>query len=186
VQDKDYGRGKTEVNVAIEKCSFVFLKLAFLRVFDIPNMPSSKHKSNLHELHINISCTYFPLGPNMGDELDAFLALFSRETRENVICLRELILEVCPNVAEQVDLKAEIITYRSSKESSDGFDLAIAPHMKHLNLLFNHGALLFDPSGLLAGTGALSRHIKIRSEAETQNPALQMLLKEALKLKEKK
>ena len=115
-------------------------------------------------------------------ELDAFLAFFSRETRENVLCMRNLFLEVFPGAAEKVDAKAGIIKYSTDKEACQGFIFAIAPHMKHINLLFSQGALLSDPSGLLSGTGTLARHVKIRSEAETQNPALYMLLKGAVKL----
>ncbi|MCW4011226.1 MAG: DUF1801 domain-containing protein [Candidatus Bathyarchaeota archaeon] len=118
----------------------------------------------------------------MSNHLDAFLALFSRETRENVLCLRNLVFDVFPHAVEQVDPKAGIITYGYSGDPSGCFVFALVPHMKHVNLLFSQGALLSDPSGLLAGTGTLVRRVKIRSEAETQNPKLQALLKEALQL----
>ena len=54
--------------------------------------------------------------------------------------------------------------------------------MKHVNLLFSEGAHIADPSRLLVGSGEQTRHVKIKSEAETQNPALRILLEEALKL----
>lgn len=117
----------------------------------------------------------------MGIQLDAFLALYSRETRENVLCLRTLLLEVFLGAVEQIDAKTGIITY-SLPKASEGFVFAIVPHMKHINLLFSKGAELSDPEGLLAGTGKQVRHLKIKSEAETQNPALRFLLQEALKL----
>ena len=114
-------------------------------------------------------------------QLDAFLAMYSRETRENVLCLRKLILNVFTKAVEQIDPKAEIITYRIQK-SSVNFVFAIVPHLKHVNLLFSKGAKLPDPSNLLAGTGKLARHLKVKSEAEIQNPALRQLLEESLKL----
>jgi hypothetical protein len=117
----------------------------------------------------------------MGIQLDAFLALYSRETRENVLCLRNLLLEVFPEAVEQIDSKTGIITY-STQKASQNFVFAIVPHMKHVNLLFSKGAELPDPNKLLTGTGKQARHLKIKSEAETQNPALKLLLQEALKL----
>jgi hypothetical protein len=118
----------------------------------------------------------------MGDELDSFLAQYSRETRENVLCLRKLIFDVFPFAVERIDPKSGIITYRFNREVNKNFVCAIVPHMKHVNLMFGKGAQIVDPAKLLGGTGEQARHVKIRSEAETENPALRLLLKEALKL----
>ena len=118
----------------------------------------------------------------MGNQLDAFLALFSRETRENVLCLRTLILEVFPQAVEEIDPKSRIVAYGFTQKSYKGWVCAIQPHMKHVNLIFSEGTQIPDPTGLLTGTGKQARHVKIRSEAETQNPALRQLLEEALKL----
>ncbi|MCW4018732.1 MAG: DUF1801 domain-containing protein [Candidatus Bathyarchaeota archaeon] len=118
----------------------------------------------------------------MGSQLDAFLALYSRETRENVLCLRNLVLETFPPAVEQIDPKSGVIAYGYGKRDYTGGVFVITPFMKHVNLIFSKGAQLPDPLNLLAGTGKQARHIKIKSEAETQNPALRQLLKEALKL----
>lgn len=118
----------------------------------------------------------------MDNQLDFFLASFSRETRENVLCLRKLVLDVFPTAVEKIDSKPGLITYGYNSKGSKVFVCAIAPYMKHVNLLFSKGALLSDPSRLLAGKGDLARHIKIKSEAETANPALRQLLKDATKL----
>ncbi|MFB3890054.1 MAG: DUF1801 domain-containing protein [Candidatus Bathyarchaeia archaeon] len=117
----------------------------------------------------------------MSKALDAFLAQYSREAREIALCLRALVLEVFPDALEQIDPKSGIIAYEYSK-TLEGLVCAIAPHMKHVNLMFSKGAQLSDPSRLLEGTGRQARHVKLRSEAETQNPALRQLLEEALKL----
>ncbi|MCW4006431.1 MAG: DUF1801 domain-containing protein [Candidatus Bathyarchaeota archaeon] len=116
----------------------------------------------------------------MGRELDAFLALFSRETRENVLCLRKLVLEVLHGAFERVDFKAKMITYGYSKKEGE-WVLAFVPHLKHVNVGFSRGAQLFDPQGLLSGRGELARHLKIKSEAQTQDPALRQLLEQAAK-----
>jgi hypothetical protein len=118
----------------------------------------------------------------MDDQIDAFLASYSREAREITLCLRKLVLDVFPDAVEQIDSKSGITAYGFDEKSYNGLVCAFAPHMKHVNLMFSKGAEIPDPSKLLNGTGKLARHIKIKSEAETENPALRLLLQEALKL----
>jgi hypothetical protein len=119
----------------------------------------------------------------MTHELDAFLASYSRESRENTLCLRKLVLNVFQNADEQINVKTGLITYSLPQKPSKDWILAIAPHMKHINLIFSRGAQLPDPSKLLAGTGPQARHVKIRSEVETENPALRQILQESLRRK---
>jgi hypothetical protein len=118
----------------------------------------------------------------MSDQIDAFLATYSREAREIALCLRKLILDVFPTGVEHIDSKSAMMTYGFDEKTYKGVVCAIAPHMKHVNLIFIKGNQIPDPSRLLNGTGRLVRHIKIRSEAETENPALRLLLEEALEL----
>jgi hypothetical protein len=75
-----------------------------------------------------------------------------------------------------------MMAYSFDKKTYKGVVCSIAPHMKYVNLIFSKGTQIPDPARLLNGTGKLVRHIKIRSEAETDNPALRLLLEEALKL----
>ncbi len=118
----------------------------------------------------------------MYEQLDKFLAQYSRETRENVLCLRNLVLEVFPNSVEQIDPKSGLIAYSYNRKGCKGIVLAIMPHMKHVNLMFSKGIQLPDPTGLLSGTGKQAKHVRITSESEVQNHALRRLLQEALKL----
>jgi hypothetical protein len=117
----------------------------------------------------------------MSDQLDDFLSSYSREAREIVLCLRKLILDVFPQGVEQIDPKSGIITY-GFNTTFKSLVFAIAPHMKHVNLMFSKGTEIPDHSKLLAGTGKKARHVRIRSEAETEESALRNFLKEALKL----
>ena len=117
----------------------------------------------------------------MSDQLDAFLALYSREAREIAVCLRKLVMDAFPNCVEQIDAKSGMIAYGFNK-TYQGMVFAIITHMKHVNLIFSKGTQVPDPSKLLSGTGRQARHVKIKSEAETENPELRMLLEEALKL----
>jgi hypothetical protein len=117
----------------------------------------------------------------LGNQLDTFLSSYSREAREIALCLRTLVLNVFPEATERVDPRAGIIAYSRGKASKE-WVFAIAPYMKHVNLLFSKGAHIPDPSKLLVGSGEQTRHVKIKSEAETQNSTLRLLLEEALKL----
>ncbi len=118
----------------------------------------------------------------MSKELDAFLSSYSREAREIVLCLRITVLGVLLGAEEKVDSKAKQITYKMGGLSEDRWVCAIVPHMKHVNLIFSRGAELPDYSGLLVGTGKEARHVRLKSEEETQSLELQALLEEAKKL----
>ena len=118
----------------------------------------------------------------MSDALDAFLSSYSREAREIALCLRELVLNVFPSAEEKINPKSGMITYGFRRNSQLIAVCAIAPRLKHVSLFFSEGAQLHDTSKLLSGTGKDARHIKTRSEVETENPALRQLLEEAIKL----
>jgi hypothetical protein len=55
---------------------------------------------------------------------------------------------------------------------------ALVPYKGWVSLIFFRGALLHDPEGLLEGTGALVRHVKLRSldVLEARREALTRLL----------
>ena len=116
----------------------------------------------------------------MGVHLDHFLSSYSREAREITLCLRRLILDIFPDGFEHIDSKSGIMAY-GFNTTPEGLVFAIVPHMKYVNLIFGRGTQIPDPYRLLAGTGKQVRHVKIRSEAETEDPAFRQLLKEALK-----
>lgn len=58
---------------------------------------------------------------------------------------------------------------------------AIAPHTRHVNLMFAVGAVLLDDdtTGLLQGTGKKARHIGCRTVADTEVAGIRELLVEA-------
>lgn len=120
----------------------------------------------------------------MSKQIDDFLSLYSRESREIALSLRALILDVFPQAVEQIDPKSGIIAYGFDR-TYKGLVCAIAPHAKHVNLMFSKGKQLPDPNKILAGTGKSARHIKIRSEEETLNPSLRIILEAAVRLDSK-
>jgi hypothetical protein len=54
----------------------------------------------------------------------------------------------------------------------------VATFRAHANVGFLRGASLPDPIGLLEGTGKLGRHVKLRSRAFADSPALDALIRE--------
>lgn len=92
---------------------------------------------------------------------------------------RALIYDVLPQVVEVVWENQQIAGYGTGpKKMSEHFSY-ISLHKKHVNLGFNYGSELPDPENLLQGSGQLFRHIKIKSSAELQRPAVRALLEVA-------
>jgi len=94
--------------------------------------------------------------------------------------LREIILTVDPEPCVVVRLGDRAATFGvGPKKMSEGY-VYILPHTNWVNLGFYKGADLDDPEGLLEGTGAKLRHIKMRSLADCENPAIADLIRRAL------
>lgn len=94
--------------------------------------------------------------------------------------LKEIIQELDPNAVEVVRLGDRAATYGvGPKKMSEGYTY-ILPHAKWIDLGFYKGADIPDPTGLLEGTGAKMRHVKVRDLASCQNPAIRDLLVAAL------
>ena len=94
--------------------------------------------------------------------------------------LREIILDVDPDTCEVVRLGDRAATYGvGPKKMSEGY-VYILPQTTWVNLGFYKGADLPDPRGLLEGTGAKMRHVKIRSRKEAMPRAVRILIRAAV------
>ena len=94
--------------------------------------------------------------------------------------LRAVIRGVDRSAVETVRLGDHAATYGvGPRKMTDGYAY-IMPMRGYVNLGFYQGALLQDPDGLLEGTGKGLRHVKIRSLAEANRPAVRALLQAAL------
>ena len=58
--------------------------------------------------------------------------------------------------------------------------LHVAAYPRYVNVGFNRGAELADPDGLLLGSGARIRHVRIAAAAELRSPALARLIRAAV------
>ena len=111
---------------------------------------------------------------------DDLLQIAEESLRPVVTALREVIFEVDRDTCEVVRLGDRAATYGvGPRKMLDGYAY-ILPHKRWVNLGFYQGVDLADPEGLLEGTGAKMRHVKIRSMDEANRSAVRALVEGAL------
>lgn len=105
--------------------------------------------------------------------------------RELYLALHALVVESVPDVRYSLDCVDAAIGYAQRQLGYDGWGMAaVAPHAGWVSLLFLRGTRLRDEAGLLEGSGALVRHVKIRSleEFRAKSTDLKNLVVEASQL----
>ena len=109
------------------------------------------------------------------------LVLIAREPLRPIMeRLRGIILEIHPEACELVRLGHRAATYGlGPRKMAEGYAY-ILPCRSWVNLGFFRGTVLEDPEGLLRGTGAKMRHVRMRSIEDTQAPAIRELVEKAL------
>ena len=109
-----------------------------------------------------------------------FLKPYDREVQKLALDLRVLVLEEMAPCHENIydAYSAVAMGYGPTDRVSDGI-FHIAVYTKGVNLGFNQGATLADPSGILEGTGKQIRHIKIRSQSDLARPELRGYVRRA-------
>ena len=108
------------------------------------------------------------------------LEMTAEPLRPVVVALRDAILRLHPEVNEVVRLGDRAATYGvGPRKMVEGYAY-IMPHAGWVNLGFYRGASLADPGGLLEGTGAAMRHVKVRSLQEAERATVRDLLTAAL------
>lgn len=117
--------------------------------------------------------------PSMNEEITSFLSTYDLPVQELALKTRALVLEVFPQAVEQLDLPARMLAYGLDR-TYKGLVCVIMPLKGAVNLGFARGAELPDPTGLLEGAGKRARHVKLKSNADLNNPALRELLLAAL------
>lgn len=80
--------------------------------------------------------------------------------------LRDVILDGFPEAVEVVRLGDGAASYGIGPRKMSESHVYVMPQAVHVNLGFWHGVGLPDPEGLLEGTGARMRHVKVRSKED--------------------
>ena len=112
-------------------------------------------------------------------DIAGFLAGYEEPTAALALDLRQHLLSRFPGLTEETDAPASLIGYRFGPGYKNTI-FAILLSKKGVKLGFNRGAELPDPERLLTGNGKVHRLVEIRSRADLDHPALEILLQEAL------
>lgn len=112
------------------------------------------------------------------------LAGHAATVRDTAVRLQALIRELAPEAIETVDEPDHLLAYGWSPRMRD-LIFAIAPHTSHVNLQLADGAGLSDPDRIVEGTGKRIRHVKCRSVADAERPALRALIQAQIETRPK-
>lgn len=108
------------------------------------------------------------------------LANSSSTVGEMATSLRELIIDVYPDVVEVPWPRQHIVGYGVGPKKMSEHFCYIAAYQEYVNLGFYYGASLSDRQGLLEGTGKKLRHIKVRDAEEVNSPEIRQLVELAV------
>lgn len=98
--------------------------------------------------------------------------------------LRELIIEIYPDVVEVPWPKQRIVGYGVGPKKMSEHFCYIGALSTRVNLGFFYGAGLSDPESLMEGTGKRLRHVKVRSVEQAEQSSIRDLLQ--LSIEERK
>lgn len=107
------------------------------------------------------------------------IASLSPEIQEISRAARALLADVMPGITEVPWARQKIAGYGVGPKKMSEHFCYIAPYKNYVNFGFFYGADLPDPRGLLEGSGTLLRHIKLRSKADVEKPAVRTLVEQA-------
>lgn len=110
-----------------------------------------------------------------------YLASYDPHISRLALAVREAVLEEAPEAVESIFKGyATVVAFSfTGKPLKDGF-CHVVTYANHVNLGFNRGALLPDPTGALAGTGKLMRHITIRDDGDANRPLVRGFIQAAI------
>ena len=124
-------------------------------------------------------CTIADMPETKFGQFSELLLLASEPLRPVMEQLRTLIFEVHPDVCEVVRLGEKAASYGCGPRKMIEAYAYVMPFRSWVNLGFFRGSSLVDPHGLLEGTGAKLRHVKIRSIEDAERPSVRELIEEA-------
>ena len=113
-------------------------------------------------------------------EFQQILERRAEPVREIALAARALMYEVYPATVEVVWVPQGNSGYGVGPKKMTQQFAWIVPASKHVALAIPFGASLDDPDGLLQGTGASVRNVRLSSVDDVANPALRRLLEQAL------
>lgn len=101
---------------------------------------------------------------------------YSLDVQKIAVATRALVLKLIPKASECVDAKSKVVGYGFGTSYKDMI-CSLMPAKTWVTLGIGWGSELPDPWHLLEGAGRVHRHVKLKSVADLENPALADLLK---------
>ena len=117
---------------------------------------------------------------SLDQEIESFLASFQPPIGETARRLIAALRRLRPDLVPHVRLGWGSVNFR---HPGAGFVCAVFPMPDHVSLVFEHGRLLGNESGLLQGEGKQVRFIPFRPGQAIQEDVLGLLLAEAVALR---
>lgn len=119
-------------------------------------------------------------GAQLPPDLARMLQSYSPEVQSTFAAARSAVIMQAPTAVELLydSYNAVASAYSFTGRLRDAF-CHLAAYSQHVNLGFNRGAELTDPSRLLQGSGKLIRHIRVTSSADVEKPLVVALIREA-------
>jgi len=97
------------------------------------------------------------------------------------VALRDLVIKLDADTYEVPRPGEKAASYGVGPKKMSEAYVYIMPLKDSVNLGFFHGANLNDPKGLLEGTGAKMRHVKIRLLTDIKNAEITALIRAAIR-----
>ena len=110
---------------------------------------------------------------------EEMVAGYPAQIRDLALASRALIFEVLPQTVEVVWPHQRTAGYGTGPKKMTEQFCWLALYEKHVVFGFYYATELPASGGLLEGTGRLMRHVKIRTHADLENPALRQLVEVA-------
>jgi hypothetical protein len=113
--------------------------------------------------------------------LREFLGAYDPAIGKLFFATRKVVLDAAPRASELIydAYNAVTVAYSFSARLKEAF-CHVAAYRSYVNLGFNQGASLEDPEGLLVGSGARIRHVRIASPADLRANGLRALVAAAV------
>jgi hypothetical protein len=117
-------------------------------------------------------------------KFDEAFGASSPEVQAIARSLREIIIEIYPDVVEVPWPKQKIVGYGVGPKKMSEHFCYIGAQSNRINLGFFHGAGLSDPEGLIEGTGKKLRHVKVIDIEQAEQASIRELIQ--LSIQERK
>ena len=111
------------------------------------------------------------------DEAETYLREHHAATADLAVWVRDHVLRADPDLTEKVYRGWNGIGFRHPEA---GYVAAIFPRSKWVVLLFEHGASMPDPDGVLVGDGKQTRFIRIDSKDEETAAVIDRYVQQAV------